>query len=259
MVFSSLIFIYIFLPITLLIYYITPKRFRNLVVFIASILFYAWGEPYYIALLLISVIVDYFGAIIVEKTRADKDKSRFIFVTVLVINISVLFFFKYYGFLINNINALCGTSLRVKALPLPLGISFYTFKLVSYMADVYLNKVEAERNFINFGTYVSMFYQLTAGPIGRFTDLKNQIINRNETIEKFAYGIQRFLFGLGKKVILANNLSLIWNNVKSMQYGSISVISSWIGIISFTLQIYFDFSGYSDMAIGLGQMMGFEF
>lgn len=259
MVFSSLIFIYIFLPVTLLIYYITPKRFRNLVVFIASILFYAWGEPYYIALLLISIVIDYFGAILVERTRNDREKSRFIFVTVLVINISVLVFFKYYGFLVNNINAVCGTALKVRTLPLPLGISFYTFKLISYMADVYLNKVKAERNFIKFGTYVSMFYQLTAGPIGRFTDLKDQIENRTETLEKFSYGIQRFLFGLGKKVILANNLGSIWTSVKAMQYSDISVLSSWIGILSFTLEIYFDFSGYSDMAIGLGEMMGFKF
>ncbi|WP_297416839.1 MBOAT family protein [Clostridium sp.] len=259
MIFSSLLFLYIFLPLSLIVYYIAPKKMRNFILLIISLVFYGWGEPIYILLMIAAIIIEYLGAILIDKSREDKEKSTFIFVTVLVINLSMLFFFKYYGFLIDNINIIFGTSLRIKSLPLPLGISFYTFKLISYLVDVYRGKVKVQKNIINFGVYIAMFPQLLAGPIEQYSNIYEQIENRKETISKFGDGAEKFVIGLGKKVIIANNLAIVWTQVKSLQSNEMSVLTAWIGIIAFTLQIYFDFSGYSDMAIGLGRMMGFEF
>lgn len=230
-----------------------------MVILILSLVFYAWGEPVYVFLMIGSIVVDYFGGLLIEHNRKDKNKQRFIFVTILVINLSVLVFFKYYGFIIANINSILGTSLKIRELPLPLGISFYTFQLISYVADVYMGKVKAQKNIINFGAYISMFPQLVAGPIVQYSDIEEQLKNREESIYKFGEGVERFICGLGKKVLLANNLGLIWSDIKVIPTGELSVITSWIGIIAFTLQIYFDFSGYSDMAIGLGKIMGLEF
>lgn len=259
LVFSSLLFIYIFLPLALIFYYITPKKGRNLTLFIISLIFYGWGEPIYILLMIVEVMVQYIGAILIDKNRKDKEKSKFLFVTILVINISILFFFKYYGFLIENINLIFGMSLKIKNLPLPLGISFYTFKLISYLVDVYKNKSNVQKNIINFGVYIAMFPQLLAGPIEQYSNICDQIENRKETISKFGEGVEKFIIGLGKKVLIANNMAAIWIQIKILPNNEVSVLTAWIGIIAFTLQIYFDFSGYSDMAIGLGRMMGFKF
>ena len=255
MVFSSLIFIFIFLPLVLVSYYIAPRRLRNTVILLASLLFYAWGEPTYIILIIISILINYLGALLIRVHIKNKDKSKFIFITLLLIDISILFFFKYYGFAIECLGSIIGLDLKVKSISLPLGISFYTFQQISYIADIYMQKVKPERNLIDFATYITMFPQLIAGPIVKYDDIHKQLANRKESINKFGEGVQRFIIGLGKKVILANNIGLIWTQVKEVNLNDLSVVLSWIGIIAFTLQIYFDFSGYSDMAIGLAKML----
>lgn len=259
MVFSSITFLFMFLPLSLIVYYAAPKSWRNMVILILSLVFYAWGEPVYVFLMIGSIVLDYFGGLLIQHNRKDKNKQTFIFVTVLVLNLSVLVFFKYYGFIIANINSVLGTTLQIRELPLPLGISFYTFQLISYIADVYMGKVRAQKNIINFGAYISMFPQLVAGPIVQYSDIEEQLNEREESIYKFGEGAERFICGLGKKVLLANNLGLIWREIKVVPTSELSVVTAWVGIIAFTLQIYFDFSGYSDMAIGLGKIMGFEF
>lgn len=257
MIFSSLLFIYLFLPLTIVIYYLSPKKIRNTIILILSLIFYGWGEPIYIFLMIFSILIEYLGAILIAKNRNNKDKSKFIFITVLVINISMLVFFKYYGFIIDNINSIFKTSLRIKTLPLPLGISFYTFKLISYLVDVYNKKVKVQKNIINFGAYISMFPQLISGPIVQYSAIEKELNNRKETISKFGLGIEQFIIGLGKKVLIANNIGLLWSDIKALPSSELSILTAWIGIIAFTLQIYYDFSGYSDMAIGLCRMLGF--
>ncbi|MFR1377607.1 MULTISPECIES: MBOAT family O-acyltransferase [Clostridium] len=209
--------------------------------------------------MLASILIGYIGTIFIDKYKEDKEKSRCILVTTIVIILSTLIFFKYYGFLIDNINLIFGLNLKIRTLPLPLGISFYTFKLISYVVDVYTRKVKVQKNFINFATYVSMFPQLLSGPIVQYSTIENQLTNRKESIQKFSDGVEKFISGLGKKVIIANNIGLIWDQVIGNSISEISILTAWIGIISFTFQIYFDFSGYSDMAIGLGKMFGFDF
>lgn len=259
MVFSSLIFIFIFLPLVLVSYYIAPRRLRNTVILLASLLFYAWGEPTYIILIIISILINYLGALLIRVHIKNKDKSKFIFITLLLIDISILFFFKYYGFAIECLGSIIGLDLKVKSISLPLGISFYTFQQISYIADIYMQKIKPQRNLIDFATYITMFPQLIAGPIVKYDDIHKQLANRKESIDKFGEGVQRFIIGLGKKVILANNIGVIWTQVKEVNLNDLSVVLAWIGIIAFTLQIYFDFSGYSDMAIGLAKMFGFDF
>lgn len=259
MVFSSLIFIFIFLPLVLVSYYISPKKLRNTIILISSLIFYAWGEPVYILLIILSILINYLGALLIRKYISDKEKSKFIFITVLLIDISVLFFFKYYGFAIESLGSIFGLNLQVKNIALPLGISFYTFQQISYIADIYTEKIKPQKNLIDFAAYIAMFPQLIAGPIVKYNDVYKQLANRNETINRFGEGVQRFIIGLGKKVILANNIGVIWTQVKEIHLNDLSVVLAWIGIIAFTLQIYFDFSGYSDMAIGLAKMFGFDF
>ncbi|WP_294403144.1 MBOAT family protein [uncultured Clostridium sp.] len=259
MIFSSLLFMYIFLPVVLGIYYFSPRKLRNFVLLAISLVFYGWGEPIYIFLMIISIIVGFTGARLIDKYRDNKDLSTCIFITVLVLNIGTLFFFKYYGFLIEIINSVFNSSLRIRTLPLPLGISFYTFQIISYVVDVYKRDTAVQKNIISFGAYVSMFPQLVAGPIVQYTTIEKQLNSREENLNQFGEGVERFVLGLGKKVIIANNVGAVWNTVKPLVSSDISVLTSWIGIIAFTLQIYFDFSGYSDMAIGLGKMFGFDF
>ncbi|GCD08901.1 MBOAT family O-acyltransferase [Clostridium tagluense] len=259
MVFSSLIFIFIFLPLTLTVYYFSPKKIRNFTLLVASLIFYGWGEPVYISLMVFSIIFDYISTLLINKHRKRKRLSKLIFINTLVVNLGILAFFKYFSFLVDNMNALFGLDIIVQKLPLPVGISFYTFQIISYVVDVYLNKVKVQKNIIDFGAYVTMFPQLVAGPIVQYSDIFIQLKNRKENINQFSEGIERFILGLGKKVLIANNIGMVWTIIKSMEVSSVSVISSWLGIIAFTLQIYFDFSGYSDMAIGLGKMFGFEF
>ncbi|WP_040328245.1 MBOAT family O-acyltransferase [Clostridium ihumii] len=259
MVFSSLIFLFIFLPITLLVYYIVPRKFKNLALLIFSLIFYAWGEPVYIVIMLFSTVFDYTNGILISKYREDKNKARTILILSMVINLGILAFFKYYGFFIENINGIFNLSLTAKTLPLPVGISFYTFQTMSYTIDVYLNKVPVQKNIISFGAYVTMFPQLVAGPIVKYGEVAKQIDKRVETLDKFGEGAELFIVGLGKKVLLANNIGFLWTTIKAMPISDITVIGAWLGIIAFTFQIYFDFSGYSDMAIGLGKMLGFDF
>ena len=259
MVFSSLIFIFIFLPIVLVAYYVSPKKLRNTIILLASLVFYAWVEPVYIVLIIVSIFINYCGALLIRKYRRDKEKCKFTFVTILLIDLSILFFFKYYGFVIEGIGSIWGLRLEVKNISLPLGISFYTFQQVSYIVDIYMQKMNPQRNLIDFAAYITMFPQLIAGPIVKYNDIYKQLKNRKETLYDFGQGVQRFIIGLGKKVILSNNIGMIWAQVKEIPLDNVSVVLSWIGIISFTLQIYFDFSGYSDMAIGLAKMFGFSF
>lgn len=258
MVFSSLLFLFIFLPLTLLVYYITPKKLRNSVLLIFSLIFYAWGEPIYILLMIFSTVFNYVLGLLIHKYKKCKRITLALFILCVCINLGILGFFKYYGFFIDNINNIFSLSINKVTLALPLGISFYTFQTMSYVIDVYKSKVPVQKNIISFGTYVSMFPQLVAGPIVQYGDINTQLNGRKESISKFGEGVELFIIGLSKKVLLANNIGILWTTIKNTPNLELSVLSSWIGIIGFTFQIYFDFSGYSDMAIGLGKMFGFE-
>ncbi len=242
MVFSSIVFLFYFLPIVLLFYYITPNKFKNLTLFIFSLLFYSWGEPIYIFLMLFSCLSDYIHSIIIDKYR-NTIYSKVALISSICINVGILVFFKYLPF----------------NLPLPVGISFYTFQTMSYSIDVYRGNVPVEKNFITLATYVTLFPQLVAGPIVRYIDIEKELDFRIHNLDIFYQGVYKFVIGLSKKVLLANNLGIIWNDIKFSPTHDLSLFTSWLGIICFTLQIYFDFSGYSDMAIGLGKMFGFTF
>jgi len=259
MLFSSIVFLFYFLPITLLIYVIVPKKFKNLVLFIASVFFYSWGEPVYVFLMLFSAAFNYLMAIDIGREKAHGETGKKTLLFTVVINLFILCFFKYYGFLMDTINGILGTHITYTALALPIGISFYTFQALSYIFDVYRGNVKIQVNPLKFALYLALFPQLIAGPIVKYKDIALQLDNREITLEKFGEGTQRFIIGLGKKVILANNLGAIHAGILAMADSEVSVLTYWIGIIAYTLQIYFDFSGYSDMAIGLGKMFGFEF
>lgn len=258
MIFSSISFLFYFLPIFIFLYFISPQKHKNLILLLFSLIFYAWGEPKYILLMLFSCIVDYIHAIVIENNR-DNIKSKIALCSSICINLGMLFYFKYTDFFINILNSSLGTELPYLNLALPIGISFYTFQTMSYSIDVYRGNVKAQRNLISLATYVTLFPQLIAGPIVRYSDIEKNINNRKITFDNLYNGLTRFFIGLGKKVLLANNLGLIWEFVKNSNYNEISLLTAWIGIISFGLQIYFDFSGYSDMAIGLGEVLGFKF
>ncbi|MDP4097689.1 MBOAT family protein [Paenibacillus sp. P96] len=259
MVFSSLVFLFLFLPVTVLVYYGSPRKLRNAILLVASLIFYAWGEPVYIVIMVFSTVFDYFNGLLIDKYRHRKPVAMTIFITSLVGNLGILGFFKYGGFVIDNVNQLFHLHMRMTDLPLPVGISFYTFQTMSYVVDVYLGKVQAQRNIIAFGTYVAMFPQLVAGPIVKYGDIAGQLTSRRVTLDRFGEGAELFIRGLAKKVLLANNIGWLWTSVKAEPVAELSVLSAWLGIIAFTLQIYFDFSGYSDMARGLGKMFGFDF
>lgn len=261
MVFSSIPFLFYFLPLVLLVYFIVPKKIRNLILFIFSLVFYAWGEPVYVVLMLFSTVVDFTHGMLIEKfmDSGQRKKAKGVLLSSIVINLGLLSFFKYSDFLIVNLNSILGMNIQPLNLPLPIGISFYTFQTMSYSIDVYRQEVKAQRNIISFGTYVALFPQLIAGPIVRFKTIADELIERNETVEKFSEGVSRFVTGLGKKVLLANNIGYLWDTIIAMDITQIPVLTAWLGILAFTFQIYFDFSGYSDMAIGLGKMFGFSF
>ncbi|GAA0729272.1 MBOAT family protein [Clostridium malenominatum] len=258
MIFSSLVFIFKFLPITLLIYYLSPKSLRNFVLLLASLVFYGWGEPVYISIMIFSTVFDYFNGLLIHKYREHKAIPKLVLINSMVVNLGILFFFKYYNFMVLNINNLLGVSISTSPLPLPVGISFYTFQTMSYVIDIYLKTAPIQKNIISFGAYVAMFPQLVAGPIVKYGDIHKQLNERKESLQKFGEGTEIFIIGLCKKVLLANNIGLLWTNVKGTSFTELSTISAWLGIIAFTFQIYFDFSGYSDMAIGLGKMLGFD-
>lgn len=261
MVFSSLLFLFRFFPAVLIVYYIVPHRFRNLVLLVFSLVFYAWGEPVYIILMLASILVSYMGGILVDRFRrtAKMKAAKAALIGSSVISLSLLAFFKYADFAVETVNSLTGAGLAVLHLALPIGISFYTFQSMSYTIDVYRGEAEVQKNLISFGTYVTMFPQLIAGPIVQYNTIDTQLRTRRETTEQFAEGIHRFMIGLGKKALLANNAGALWNTIQSFDYSEIPMMTAWTGLAAYTFQIYFDFSAYSDMAIGLGGMFGFRF
>lgn len=259
MVFSSLLFLVIFLPIMLLLYYASPGAMRNAVLLICSLLFYAWGEPIYIVLLLLSTTADYAFGRALGRLDLSQKRRRLIVVGSISINLAVLGFFKYADFIIANINELLHSTIEPLNLPLPIGISFYTFQSISYIVDVYKGKSEPQKNWISFAAYISMFPQLVAGPIVQYNTIAEQLRSRRFQEEQFAEGVVRFIRGLAKKVLIANNIGLLWEQISSQPASELSIATAWLGIIAFALQIYFDFSGYSDMAIGLGHMLGFRF
>lgn len=259
MIFSSIIFIFTFLPISLLLYYFAPKGIRNLILLLISLVFYAWGEPIYVLLMIFTTIFNFMMGILIWNNKNRIKKGKKLLILTIVVDIFILGFFKYYGFLIDNLNIIFKFNIEYSELPLPLGISFYTFQTLSYVIDVYLGKVKAQKSLNSFALYVTMFPQLVAGPIVRYKDIKNQINNRHESVYKFGLGVERFIKGLCKKVLLANNIGVVWTAIQAINIDELSVLTSWIGIIAYTFQIYFDFSGYSDMAIGLGKMFGFDF
>ncbi|MBR2213851.1 MAG: MBOAT family protein [Eubacterium sp.] len=258
MVFSSLIFLVIFLPITLLVYYIAPTKLRNLWLLIVSLIFYSWGEPVYILLMLFSILLNYVSGLLISASKKDGYRKLFLIISV-VINVGLLFVFKYANFTIGTYNVIFGKHVHLLNIALPIGISFYTFQAMSYVIDVYRKKVEGNKNIINFATYITMFPQLIAGPIVRYKTVEKQLRDRKCTVDDFYQGIIRFTIGLGKKVLIANNIAIIFKEISAMPKEQLSTSLSWLAILAFTLQIYFDFSGYSDMAIGMGRMLGFHF
>lgn len=260
MVFSSLVFLFFFLPVTLFIYFIAPRKIKNAILLIVSLLFYAWGEPIYIVLMIFSAVADYFHGLFIEKYRTTKPRiAKLALLSSLIINLALLSFFKYADFLVENINVLIGTDFEALNLPLPIGLSFYTFQTMSYAIDVYRGKVKAQKNPFTLALFVCLFPQLIAGPIVRYELIEKELEHRTVSIAQFSDGAKLFTIGLGKKVLLANNIGLLWDGIGSGDLNELSVMAAWLGIIAFGFQIYFDFSGYSDMAIGLGKMFGFTF
>ena len=259
MVFSSILFIFRFLPIAMGIYFLTPKKLKNLSLLILSLIFYSWGEPRYFLLMIASIFVDYFISINIEKNNKNKKIKIILLAISIIFNVGILFFFKYINFFIENINSIFNMSLNNVKITLPLGISFYTFQTMSYTIDVFLGKVKAEKNIINFGAFVCLFPQLIAGPIVKYIDISKELKNRDINLDEIQEGIRLFILGLGSKVLIANNIGSLWNEVETMGFNNISTILAWMGIIAFSLQIYFDFNGYSLMAIGLGKILGFNF
>ena len=259
MVFSSLTFLFVFLPVVFIIYYAVPKRAKNVVILVSGLLFYAWGEPIYVLAMILSTFIDYTAGRLIDKYD-DKPKIRTICLIVsLVMNIGLLGTFKYLGFLINSVNVWFVLSIPNPNLPLPIGISFFTFQSMSYTIDLYRRNIKVQKSAVSFMAFVTLFPQIVAGPIVRYEDVQNELDNRSVTEKMLGDGISRFITGLGKKVLIANNIGMLWTQVKGMDYGELSAVTAWLGILAFTFQIYFDFSGYSDMAIGLGKMMGFNF
>lgn len=261
MVFSSLLFLFRFLPLFLALYFAAPKRLRNTILFIGSLIFYGWGEPVYISLLLFSTLVDFIHGKLVGsfKEKGNLTAAKWVVASSAVINLSLLIVFKYTDFFIRSFNELTGSSVPLLGLALPIGISFYTFQTMSYTIDVYRGEAPVQNNLISFGAYVSMFPQLIAGPIVRYQDIALELNCRQENLEQFALGIRLFIIGLGKKVLLANQTGALWTEISAILPQERSILMVWIGILAFSFQIYFDFSGYSDMAVGMGHMLGFRF
>ncbi len=258
MVFSSIIFMFYYLPAVLVGYYLIPSKWRNLWLFAVNLVFYGWGEPVYILLMLFSITVNYCNGLLIGRYLPDdRKKARRVLTLNIVINLGLLVLFKYSDLLLGTFNALFGTSLPLLGLSLPIGISFYTFQTMSYPIDVYRGNTRPQKNFIAFGTFVALFPQLIAGPIVRYKEIAHQLEDRRYSVAGFSYGVQRFVIGLCKKVLIANNIGSLWDIYAAES--SLTVMGAWLGAVAFSLQLYFDFSGYSDMAIGLGRMLGFEF
>ena len=259
MVFSGLPFLFFYLVVTLLIYKLTPLKLRNLVLLIASLFFYGWGEPVYIVIMFLSIAVDYIHGMLVERWRDNDRKARMAVASSVFFNLLILVTFKYYDFLAGSLNAVTGWNIPLLGVSMPIGISFYTFQTMSYTIDVYRKDTPVQRNIVTFGTFVTLFPQLIAGPIIQYKSVAEQLQCRREDLEKFVSGIQRFCVGLAKKVLLTNAVGKLWDVFLATDTAELTVLGGWLGLMAYAFQIYFDFSGYSDMAIGLGRMFGFEF
>ena len=271
MVFSSLTFLFAYLPLTLLLYFAAPLRWRNFVLLLVSLFFYGWGEPVYIVIMFLSIFIDYTHGLLVEKYRHNDKKARYFVAQSMVFNLLLLGFFKYGTFFAENLYALTGIAIPesvtlfgktipLLGIPLPIGISFFTFQTMSYTVDVYRKDAEVQRNIVDFGAFVTMFPQLIAGPIVQYKTVAAELKERVHSTEGFALGARRFCVGLAKKVLLANSIGALWDTQLAAQMtGDLTVLGGWLGLMAFGFQIYFDFSGYSDMAIGLGWMIGFHF
>ena len=256
MVFSSPVFLWIFLPVIFAAYHIVPAKARNILLLAGSLIFYAWGEPRYILLMLFSITVNYFLGLLMERFSARK---KLLLTLDIIINLALLGYFKYFNFLADIINGIFGDVVSVREIALPIGISFYTFQIMSYIIDLYRGQYKAQRSIINLALYISFFPQLIAGPIVKYKDIDEQLASRSCTIEKTVEGIRRFIYGLGKKVIIANTAAQYVDTIYATEAAGLTGALAWFGAILYTLQIYYDFSGYSDMAIGMGKMFGFEF
>lgn len=262
MVFSSLSFLYAFLPVTAILYFVIKnRRYRNGILLLASLVFYAWGEPKYIVLLLLSTLLAYVGGLLISAfgTQNRRMARRAIFALTAALIVGILFVFKYFNLFAETANSLFSLNLDLKTIALPIGISFYTFQVLSYVIDLYWGKIQLQKNYFTLLLYVSFFPQLIAGPIVRYKTVENELLHRKETLSEFTQGVERFIFGLAKKVLLANNLAVISDTIFALSSNAAGTAAAWLAMLAYTLQIYFDFSGYSDMAIGLGQMFGFHF
>ena len=258
MVFSSIVFIFRFLPAAFITYYFTPHKYKNLVTVILSLIFYSWGEGKYFLLMIASILVDYMAGIMIYKYKNNKKKGMIILCLSLMFNLGMLFIFKYLNFFIESINRILNLSINTVNIHLPLGISFYTFQTMSYSIDVFRGTVKPEKNIINFAVFVTLFPQLIAGPIVKYRTIQKEIKNRKIELNHIQNGLKMFILGLGKKVLIANNIGLLWNEAEKYGFENISTFFAWIAVTAFALQIYFDFSGYSLMARGLGMMLGFH-
>ena len=259
MLFSSVTFLFYFLPIVMILYYISPRKLKNYILLIASLIFYAWGGVMYFPLLIISIAVNFIFGLLIDKYSTNNNKKKTVLIISIIFNILFLGVFKYSNFVVDNINSIFSTEISIPSIPLPIGISFYTFQAMSYVIDVYRNDGKVQKNIFNLALYISMFPQLVAGPIVRYETVDNQITNRIHTFDKFNLGIERFIIGLFKKVVISNTIGQLATNIYGLVDWKMSISIAWLGAIAYTLQIYFDFSGYSDMAIGLGKVFGFDF
>ncbi len=256
MLFSSIPFLYYFLPSVLILYFIAPKKFKNTVLMLSSLVFYGWGEPKYVVLMIASIVIGYFSGLLIE-AFSERKLSKVVLGFSVAINLGFLGYFKYADFFIENFNAVTGLSVSLLRIALPIGISFYTFQILSYTIDVYRKDAKAQKNIINLAAYITMFPQLIAGPIVRYSDIAKQLEERTHSFENFSKGIRRFVLGLGKKILIANSLGELCDIFKVSD--DKSILFYWLYAIAFGLHVYFDFSGYSDMAIGLGRIFGFKF
>ncbi len=259
MVFSDSVFLFMFLPLTLAVYYAVPFAFKNTVLFLTGLLFYAWGEPVYVLIMLLSTAIDYCAGRLMDCFDSNKNIRKATLLVSVVMNLSLLGIFKYGSFFIGSVNGIFGSAIPDPGLPLPIGISFFTFQSMSYTIDLYRRNIKVQKNFIDFAAFVTMFPQIVAGPIVRYEDVSAQLASRTVDFRSMSDGITRFVCGMCKKVLIANSIGSLWTDVKAQDYASMPAATAWLGIAAFTLQIYFDFSGYSDMAIGLGKMLGFDF
>ena len=261
MAFNDISFLFIFFPVALLLHMLMPMRGKNVLLLILSLIFFAWGSPEYVLLLILSILFNYFTGLQMGKQKEEQDEKglKFTIWSAVIVNLLLLGFFKYWGFVLNNVNALLGTSIPVRQLSMPLGISFFTFSVLSYLFDVYRDKAPAAKNILDFGLFVAFFPKLVSGPIVQYTEFAAQVQERKLTQAKFGAGCRLFLIGLAKKVLLSNIIGTTFYAVTALPTDGISVVTAWLGAISYSLMLYFDFSGYSDMAIGIAQMFGFNF